>query len=132
MTVTATVLVIDDDAEVRGLVAGLLKRSGYSVLEAGSGSEGIRRAEEACPDLVLLDMAMPDLDGLQVARAIRSKASLAETPVVALTARHLASDRRRALEAGCSHFLTKPCPPAELRAAIDGILGLPRASVRPC
>ncbi len=123
MVTRRTVLVIDDDAEVRALVSALLKRSGYDVLEAADGREGIDRAVELHPDLVLLDMAMPNLDGFSVARALRGIEALTKTPVVALTARHLPSDRQRALDAGCSHFLTKPCPPADLRAAIAGILG---------
>ena len=121
MTV-ATVLVVDDDSEIRYLVKGVLDRAGYDVLEACDGRSAVEIAGADRPDLVLLDMSMPERDGLWVASEIRSRNGADSPVMVALSARHQPSDRERALEAGCSLFLSKPCPPSRLRDTIKTLL----------
>lgn len=118
----ATVLVVDDDDEIRHLVRGVLDRAGYQVLDTGDGDDAVRIAEEGRPDLVLLDLSMPGRDGLSVASELRERGGARAPVVVALSARHLPSDRERALAAGCSLFLTKPCPPSRLRQTVAALL----------
>lgn len=118
-----TVLVVDDDDEIRHLVRGVLDRAGYHVLDTGDGDAAIRMAESDQPDLVLLDLSMPGRDGLSVASELRSRGGENAPLVVALSARHLPSDRERALAAGCALFLSKPCPPSRLRQTVATLLG---------
>jgi CheY-like chemotaxis protein len=112
------VLVVDDDTEIRGLVAGTLRRDGYTVVEAGDGPEALDVALKLVPDLVLLDMTLPGMDGVEVARQIKATPRLAAVPVVALSALTQEAVQKRALAAGCTRYLTKPCPPAALRDAV--------------
>jgi CheY-like chemotaxis protein len=117
-----TVLVVDDNAETRWLVADVLRRAGYLVLEAGDGPEAIEVATRQPPDLVLLDMTLPRMDGIEVARRLKAMPELAPIPVVALSARRQPIDREQALAAGCSRYVTKPCPPATLRDVVSEAL----------
>lgn len=112
------VLVVDDDMEIRGLVAGTLRRDGYTVVEAGDGLEALDVAARLLPDLVVLDMTLPGMDGVEVARKLKATPTLAAVPVVALSALTQQTVRDRALAAGCAHYLTKPCPPAALRDVV--------------
>lgn len=112
------VLVVDDDREVRGLVAGTLRRDGYTVVEAGDGMEALDVATKLVPDLVLLDMTLPGMDGVEVARQLKATPVLAAIPVVALSALTQEAVQQRALAAGCERYLIKPCPPAALRDAV--------------
>jgi CheY-like chemotaxis protein len=112
------VLVVDDDREVRGLVAGMLRRDGYTVVEAGDGPEALDVAARLRPDLVLLDMTLPGMDGVEVARQLKATPLLATIPVVALSALTQEGVQQRALAAGCARYLTKPCPPAALRDVV--------------
>ena len=126
------VLVVDDDTEIRGLVAGTLRRDGYTVVEAGDGLEALDVALKLVPDLVLLDMTLPGMDGVEVARQIKATPLLAAIPVVALSALTQEAVQQRALAAGCTRYLTKPCPPAALRDAIAQTLAaLPSRSNAP-
>jgi CheY-like chemotaxis protein len=124
-----TVLVVDDDAEIRSAVVGILRRAGYTVLEAGDGSEALAVANQSRPDLVLLDMNLPGKDGVQIAREFKGIPLLAPVPLVALSAGRHPSVRQRALEAGCAVYLTKPCPAVALRKVIAATLGEARASL---
>lgn len=112
------VLVVDDDREIRGLVAGALRRDGYTVVEAGDGQEALEVAVRLVPDLVLLDMTLPGMDGVEVTRLLKASPTLATIPVVALSALTQDHVRNRALAAGCERYLTKPCAPAALRDVI--------------
>ena len=120
--IVAKVLVVDDDSEIRHLVKGVLDRAGYDVLEACDGRSAVEIAGADRPDLVLLDMSMPERDGVWVASEIRSRNGEDSPLMVALSARHQPSDRERALKAGCSLFLSKPCPPSRLRETIRTLL----------
>ncbi|MBY0278190.1 response regulator [Candidatus Binatia bacterium] len=112
------VLVVDDDREIRGLVAGTLRRDGYTVVEAGDGPEALDVAIRLVPDLVLLDMTLPGMDGVEVARQLKASPALATIPVVALSALTQEAVQQRALAAGCERYLTKPCAPAALRDVV--------------
>ena len=113
------VLVVDDDADIRGLVRELLERSGYDVLEAPDGNEGLRVFYAEQPDLVILDVSMPGLDGWGVLERIRE---LSDLPVVMLTARAEELDKVRGLRAGADDYVTKPFGRQELLARVDAAL----------
>jgi len=113
------ILVIDDEADIRRAVALMLTRAGFEVLEAANGREGLRRFHADTPDLVLLDVALPDLDGWQTLDRIRD---MSEVPVLMLTARGLESDRVRGLDAGADDYLVKPFGGQELVARVRAVL----------
>jgi len=117
-----TVLVVDDNDETRWLVADVLKRAGYVVLEASDGQLALDVASRVHPDLVLLDMTLPGMDGLEVTRRFKSNPELATIPLIALSARRQPIDREQALVAGCARYVTKPCPPAMLRDVVASAL----------
>ena len=106
-------LVIEDEAPMRRFLRASLPPHGYSLVEAGSGQEGIAKAAARTPDLVLLDMGLPDLDGTEVARQLRE---LCKTPIIVLSARDQDRDKVAALDAGADDYLTKPFSMNELLA----------------
>jgi CheY-like chemotaxis protein len=112
------VLVVDDDREIRVLVAANLRRDGYTVVEASDGPEALDVAVRLLPDLVLLDMTLPGMDGVEVARQLKATPVLATIPVIALSALTQEAVQKQALAAGCTRYLTKPCPPAALRDVV--------------
>ena len=113
------ILLIDDEADIRRAVALMLSRAGYEVVEAANGREGLRRFHADTPDLVLLDVAMPELDGWQTLDRIRD---MSEVPVLMLTARGLETDRVRGLDAGADDYLVKPFGGQELLARVRAVL----------
>jgi len=113
------VLVVDDEEDVRGLVAELLGRAGYEVAEAPNGRAALRELFAAPPDLVLLDVNMPELDGWQTLERIRD---VSEVPVVMLTARAGELEKVRGLKAGADDYVTKPFGRQELLARVDAVL----------
>ncbi len=115
----ARILVIDDDADIRGLVADLLGRAGLSVEQAGDGRSGLRALHKTPPDLVVLDVSMPDLDGWQTLERIRD---LSEVPVLMLTARGDELERVRGLQAGADDYVVKPFGRQELVARVQALL----------
>ncbi len=121
MTDAKQVLVADDDEDVLGLVSMTLERAGYAVARARDGVEALELAEETHPVLCVLDVMMPKLDGLEVARRLRAL-NAAEPKIVLLTAS--VQDQRRAegLEAGADDFVRKPFSPRELVARVDKLL----------
>ncbi len=116
------VLVVDDDPEMRALVAMALRRDGYTVLEAGDGRQALDVATRSIPHLVLVDITLPGMDGVEVTRQLKATKDLALVPVVALSALREQAVRDRALAAGCAHFLTKPCPTSTLRDVVAEML----------
>jgi len=120
------VLVVDDDSEIREIVAGTLRRDGYTVMEAGDGPTALDTAIKLLPDLVVLDMTLPGMDGVEVTRRLKATPMLAAIPVLALSALTQQTVRERALAAGCERYLTKPCPPAALRDAVAETLAAVR------
>jgi DNA-binding response OmpR family regulator len=115
----ARVLVIDDDADIRALVTELLKRAGMSVEQAVDGRAGLRALHEAPPDLVVLDVSMPDLDGWQTLERIRD---VSDVPVLMLTARGDELERVRGLKAGADDYVVKPFGRQELIARVHALL----------
>jgi len=115
----ARVLVVDDDADIRGLVRELLERAGYEVLESSNGREGLRTLYSTSPDLVLLDVSMPELDGWQTLERIRD---VSDVPVVMLTARAAELEKVRGLKAGADDYVTKPFGRQELLARVEAHL----------
>jgi two-component system cell cycle response regulator DivK len=112
------ILVADDNAASRELIREVLEMSGYDVIEASDGREAVRRTGETAPDLVLVDIQMPHLDGFGVLRELRADPRFAALRVVALTAFAMQSDRERALNAGFDGYITKPLQIAALRQEI--------------
>ncbi|HEX4083192.1 MAG TPA: response regulator transcription factor [Acidimicrobiales bacterium] len=113
-----SVLAIEDDADIRQLLRALLGREGYVVSEAATGRDGLRAFHEERPDLVILDVGLPDLDGWQVLERIRD---MSDAPVLVLTARSAERDKVRGLNAGADDYLTKPFSRVELLARLQAI-----------
>jgi DNA-binding response OmpR family regulator len=122
--VTATVLVVEDEKKIRDLVRGMLEREGLTVVSTGSGAEAIDLAGRVHPDLLVLDLGLPDVPGEEVAREVRR---LAETPILMLTAKVTEADRIRGLELGADDYLTKPFSPRELVLRVQAVLRRGRA-----
>lgn len=121
------ILVVDDEPSVRAMVLAAIRVRGpnYRVVEADGAQEALVRAREDQPDLVLLDVALPDHDGFWVCRQLKSSADTAQIPVVMLTAMGLPSDRDRAVEAGADGYIVKPFSPRALLAELDARLAAP-------
>ena len=117
------VLAADDDEDILELVAFRLERSGYTVLKARDGEEALQVAREARPDLAVLDVMMPKLDGFEVTRAIRADGATKAMPIILLTARAQDADVQAGFDAGADDYLRKPFSPQELRARVQAILG---------
>jgi DNA-binding response OmpR family regulator len=115
----AHVLVVDDDPDIRGLVKELLERQGYGVSEASNGKDALRSLYATPPDVVLLDVSMPELDGWQTLERIRD---LSDVPVAMLTARAAELEKVRGLKAGADDYITKPFGRQELLARIEAML----------
>ena len=105
---TARVLIVEDNIDNYELVRFLLERDGHEVLWARSGREGVSLARADQPDLILMDLTLPEMDGWTATQTLKSQPETAEIPVIALTAHTLPGDRKRALEVGCDAYLSKP------------------------
>ena len=116
------VLVVDDDAPIRLLCRVNLETEGMEVLEAEDGQEGLEKARSVRPDVVLLDVMLPQLDGWRVAEALLADPRTDQIPIVFLTARAELRDRARGLEIGGVDYITKPFNPVELADSIRGLL----------
>ena len=125
----ARILVIDDDAIMRRLLTALLEEMGHAVCTAADGEAGLREVAKIRPELVILDMNMPKLDGYEVARRLKRDASLRQIPLLALTGQIEIEDYQKARGAGCDGFLAKPVDPERLREKLDLMLkiGVPRS-----
>jgi DNA-binding response OmpR family regulator len=117
------VLAADDDEDILELVAFRLERSGYTVLRARDGEEALRVALEAKPDLAVLDVMMPKLDGFELTRRLRADSATSAMPIILLTARAQDADVQAGFDAGADDYLRKPFSPQELRARVQAILG---------
>ena len=116
---TQTLLLIEDDARLAGMVAHYLRESGYAVVQVGDGATGLRALAESLPDLVILDLMLPDIDGLELCRRIKAQSAAA---VLMLTAKGDPMDRVVGLELGADDYLPKPFEPRELLARIRAVL----------
>lgn len=113
------VLYIEDNEQNYYLVNVLLKTKDYSVLWAQDGQEGIEKADQSRPDLILLDIQLPVMDGYEVAGRLRSNPELTKIPIVAVTSYAMSGDREKALSAGCNGYIEKPIDPDTFLAQID-------------
>jgi CheY-like chemotaxis protein len=122
------VLLVEDNEENRDALSRHLRRKGYEVLIAVDGREGIDVARDETPDLILMDMSLPVLDGWQAAQQLKAAPEMRGIPIIALTAHAMAGDREKALEAGCDDYDTKPIEFPRLLAKVEAVLakkGLP-------
>ncbi|MFD8450158.1 MULTISPECIES: response regulator transcription factor [Streptomyces] len=127
-TAPARILVVDDDPTVAEVVAGYLDRAGYRVDRAGDGPAALARADAHRPDLVVLDLMLPGMDGLEVCRRLRERGPV---PVVMLTARGDEDDRILGLEVGADDYVTKPFSPRELVLRVESVLRRTRPAPAP-
>lgn len=116
------ILIIDDDLDTLRLVGLMLQRQGYQISAATNGQQGLDKAFEEEPDLILLDVMMPDMDGYEVTRRLRQNPSTLETPILMFTAKTQLDDKAMGLEVGANDYLTKPTHPAELQARVRTLL----------
>jgi DNA-binding response OmpR family regulator len=117
------VLIADDDPDILELVAFRLSRAGFDVVKAADGEDALAKIAEHSPDLAVLDVMMPKLDGYEVTRRIRAADPTDEMPVILLTARVQDVDIARGFEAGADDYMKKPFSPIDLRARVEAILG---------
>ncbi len=118
----ATILVIEDNEQNLYLVTFILEKNGFEVISARSGAEGLELAFTAKPDLILLDIQLPEMDGYEVARKLRQNRALADIPVVAVTSFAMVGDEDNALAAGCNGYLEKPINPDTFISQISEFL----------
>jgi two-component system cell cycle response regulator DivK len=123
MKAVSKILLIEDNEMNRDMLSRRLQHRGYDVIVATDGREGIARAREEAPDLILIDMSLPEIDGWEAARRLKSDEATREIPLIALTAHALLTDREKALEAGCDDYETKPIEFSRLLAKIESRLG---------
>ncbi len=116
------ILLVEDNELNRDMLSRRLQRRGFEVLLAGDGAAGVEIASSEHPDLVLMDMSLPILDGWEASRRLKADAATRNIPIIALTAHAMASDRERSLQAGCDDFDTKPVDFARLLGKIDRLL----------
>jgi DNA-binding response OmpR family regulator len=117
------VLAADDDEDILALVTFRLERSGYTVLQARDGAEALELAREQTPDLAVLDVMMPKMDGFELTRQLRADEATSRMPIILLTARAQDTDVQQGFDAGADDYLRKPFSPQELRARVQAMLG---------
>ncbi len=119
-----TVLVIEDNEQNLYLATFILERHGYGVRAARDGATGIDMAAADIPDIILLDIQLPLMDGYAVARQLRLNPHLAQVPIIAVTSYAMAGDREKAIEAGCDGYIEKPINPDTFMAQVEEYLGI--------
>jgi two-component system, cell cycle response regulator DivK len=119
----ALILVVDDFEDNREMYTQYLRFNGYRVAEAVDGLDALTKAAALLPDLIVMDLSLPRLDGWEATRRLKKDPATSHIPVVALTGHALAGHEEGAREAGCDSFVTKPCIPADLEAEIRRVLG---------
>jgi two-component system, cell cycle response regulator DivK len=120
---SSRILLVEDNEMNRDMLSRRLGRRGYDVTMAVDGQEGLDRAQTDLPEVVLLDMDLPVIDGWEVARRLKANPKTSGIPIIALTAHAMVGDRDRALEAGCDDYDTKPVEFARLLGKIEALLG---------
>lgn len=124
------VLLVDDYPDAREMYSEYLHYSGFDVIEAGNGVEALARAADSAPDIILMDLSLPVMDGWEATRRLKANKMTAGIPVVALTGHALAGILEGAMNAGCDAFVTKPCLPEDLVKEIQKVLSTPTSSTR--
>ncbi len=118
----AKILIVEDNADNLALVRLLLERAGYDVVIALDGLEALRQAHDQLPDLILMDLAIPEIDGWDVTKSLKADPQTKDIPIMALTARTLPGDRKHAMEVGCDAFMAKPITIAAFRQEVENLL----------
>jgi CheY-like chemotaxis protein len=116
---SARILIIEDNEQNLYLATFLLEANGYEIVQARNGTEGIELAARVLPDLILLDIQLPGMDGYAVARELRRNPALRDVPIVAVTSYAMVGDRERVLAAGCNAYIEKPINPDTFRSEIE-------------
>ncbi len=124
----ATILLVEDNEMSRDMLSRRLQRKGHEVVMAADGMQAILMAESQTPDLIIMDMSLPVIDGWDAARRLKSSPTTADVPILALTAHAMTGDREKAIAAGCNDYDTKPVDFASLLAKIEALL---RAAATP-
>jgi CheY-like chemotaxis protein len=117
-----TILLVEDNEMNRDMLSRRLARKGYEVLIAVDGGQGVELALRAAPDLILMDMSLPVIDGWEATRRLKAAPATRQTPIIALTAHAMSGDREKALAAGCDDYDTKPIELPRLLAKIEALL----------
>ena len=120
---TKRILVVEDQEDLRGILRDLLTGSGYAVAETADGREGVAKAKAERPDLILMDIQLPIVDGYEATRQIKADANLVRTPVIAVSSFAMKGDEDKARASGCDGYVTKPYSPMQLLRVIRGFLG---------
>jgi two-component system cell cycle response regulator DivK len=118
----ARILVVEDDADNRRIVVKVLTTAGHEMLEATDGASAIAVARREHPDVIIMDLALPGIDGWEASRRLKADPETADIPIIALTAFAMRGDEERAREAGCDAYLSKPCRPQAIRDAVRRFL----------
>jgi two-component system, cell cycle response regulator DivK len=126
-----TILLVEDNEMNRDMLSRRLERRGYRVVLAMDGQTGVEMAETEAPDLVLMDMSLPVLDGWEATRRLKADPATAHLPVIALTAHAMSGDREKAIEAGCDDYDTKPIELLRLLGKIEALLGAAAGAEKP-
>lgn len=116
------ILIVDDDLESLKLIGLMLQRRGYQIVAAPDGPQALTKAESEHPDLIILDVMMPGMDGYEVCRRLRANPATAQTPIIMFTAKTTVSDKVTGFQAGADDYLTKPIHPAELASRVEAVL----------
>jgi CheY-like chemotaxis protein len=119
----AKILLVEDNEMNRDMLSRRLERRGYEVVIAVDGQQGVDLAQSSSPDLILMDMSLPVIDGWEATRQMKSKDRMKAVPIIALTAHAMSGDREKALEAGCNDYDTKPIELPRLLGKIEALLG---------
>lgn len=119
---TTTVLLVEDNADNQAIYRLILEHSGFEVIQAWDGEEGVTMARKRMPDVILMDVSIPKLDGLQATRILKADAATAGIPIIALTAHALRGDKDRAFDAGCDGYLSKPVEPKRVAEEVRRVL----------
>jgi two-component system cell cycle response regulator DivK len=117
--VSKRVLVVEDDAQNSYLIGFILEKSGYEVVTAVDGEQALAEVESALPDLILMDMLLPKMNGYEATRRIKARADAKDIPIVALTAYSMKGDREKILESGCDGYISKPIDPETFVAEME-------------
>lgn len=125
------ILIVDDDLDTLKLVGLILQRQGYEIVAANTGTQGLAKAAAQVPNLILLDVMMPDMEGYEVTRRLRADPNLAHIPIIMFTAKTLVDDKVAGFEAGVDDYMTKPTHPAELVSRVKALLARSGTAMRP-
>lgn len=125
------ILYVEDDEMNRDMLSRRLERKGYQVIMAADGQQGVTKAQDESPDLILMDLSLPVMDGLEATRQIKATPSTRAIPIIALTAHAMVGDRQKAIEGGCDDYDSKPIELPRLLAKIEALLNKGQRHVEP-